>query len=408
MSEPKKGKDLSALKARLAKKAAAGEGPDDASAPPEAAVDLPPPGEVRSAADIPAPGEVRLAMPDIPAPGEVRKPIDIPAPGEVRRPEPARAAAAAPTEREAISDDLFSGGRAFDPNAGVIDDVGEIKARSNLGLPIFAGLLGIVVGLGLGWMGHKVVDSKARVSSAKAQAVKISERVASIEEARAKLALKIGDAEEAITAKQGDKLTEALLELNDEPVDIADLFGWQLATMDPEAVKAFMKLANGYNAMIFQAGFLKALVEMKKDALTAQVGGPNSYVVVRVPESNQVVLAAAVSAICDPLPEPVEGGEPVDYSKLKRCEGDPSAATAFEVRTELGGATSIIPADQVSLLAPNAIYTFAIGTNPDKVVVDDVMFRISTLKKLADDLKRNSEQAAAGAAGLSDDPKVDG
>ncbi|MFV8756322.1 hypothetical protein ACNOYE_37725 [Nannocystaceae bacterium ST9] len=360
-------------------------------------------------AEIPAPGEVRPAMPDIPAPGEVRKPVDIPAPGEVRRPEPAPApVAAAPIQREAISDDLFSGGRAFDPNAGVIEDVGDLKPRSNLGLPIFAGLIGVVVGLGLGWMGHKVLESNTRVDAAKAKAAEISARVASIEEARAKLALKIGDAEEALNAKDGAKMSEALLELNDEPVEISDLFGWQLGAMDPEAVKAFLKLANGYNAMIFQAGFLKALVEMKKDALSAQVGGPASYVIVRVPESNQAVLAALVSAICEEIPEPVEGGEPVDYKKLKRCEGDVTNATGFEIRTDLGGETSVARADQVSLLAPNAIYTFAIGTNPDKVVVDDVMFRIATLKKLADDLKRNSEKAAEGAAALGDNPQVDG
>jgi hypothetical protein len=409
LSEPKKGKDLSALKARLAKKAATGDGPDDAPAPPEAAaaIDVPPPGEVRAAvANIPAPGEVRPAMPDIPAPGEVRKPFDIPAPGEVRRPDPAPVAA--PAGRDAISEDLFSGGRAFDPNAGVIDDVGEIKARSNMGLPIFAGLIGIVVGLGLGWMGHKVIDSTARVNSAKAKGAEIAERVASIEEARAKVALKIGDAEEAIIAKDGAKMSEALLELNDEPVDVADLFGWQMATMDPEAVKAFLRLANGYNSMIFQAGFIKAIAETKKEVLTAQVGGPASYVTVRMSEGNQVVMAENVSAVCAEIPEAVEGAEPVDYSKLERCKDDISGATAFEIRTEPGGPTSYAAADSVSLLVPNGIYTFAIGTNPDKIVVEDVMFRIGTLKKLADDLKRSSEKAAEGAAGLSDDPQVDG
>jgi len=410
LSEPKKGKDLSALKARLAKKAAAGDGSDDAPPPPEAAaaVDLPPPGEFRAAAaEIPAPGEVRPAMPDIPAPGEVRKPVDIPAPGEVSRPAPAPVAAA-PVEREAVSEDLFSGGRAFDPNAGVIDDIGEIKQRSSVGQSIFAGVLGIVVGLGLGFMGHKVMDATTRVDAAKAKAKEIGDRVTSIEEARAKVALKIGDAEEAIAAKDGAKMSEALAELNDEPVDIADLFGWQLATMDPEAVKAFFKLANGYNSMIFQAGFLKALVEMKKDALTSQIGAPSSYLILRVPESNQVVMAAIVSAICDEIPEAVEGEPAPDLSKLKACEGDMSKATAYKIRTEMGGETGIVKAEEASILVPNGIYTFAIGTNPDKVVVDDVMFRIATLKKLADDLKKNSDKAAEGAAALGDDPQVDG
>jgi len=308
-----------------------------------------------------------------------------------------------------LSEDLFSGGRAFDPNAGVIDDVGDIKPRRNIGLPIFAGLIGAVVGLGLGWMGHKVIDSNARVTSAKAKGKEIADRVAQIEEARAKLALKIGDAEEAFLAKDGAKMGEALAELNDEPVEISDMFGWQLATMDPEAVKAFLKLANGYNAMIFQAGFLKAIVAMKADSLKERVGGPASYVAIRVPDSNQIALAESVSLICEPLPEVAEGAEPPDYSKLKRCgEGEAGNATAFEVRTEIGGATAYAPVDTVSLIQPNAIYSFAIGTNPDAIVLDDIKFRLGTLKKLADDLKRNSEKAAEGAAALSDDPKVDG
>lgn len=411
MSEAKKGKDLSALKARLAKKAAAGDGPEDAAPPPEAAAAVVAAEIQAAAAEIPAPGEVRPPMPDIPAPGEVRKPVDIPAPGEVRRPDPVPVAApvaAKPAPRESVSEDLFSGGRAFDPNAGVIEDVGDVKPRSNIGLPLFAGLMGLVVGLGLGWMGHKVTDSNARVGSAKAKADEIVKKVEAIEQERGRIALKVGDAEEALNAKDGAKLATALGEINGEPIEIAELFGWQLASMDPEAVKAFMRLANGYNAMLFQAELLKALALAKADVLTAQVGGPTSYLLVKTPEGTQAVLAEKVGAICEELPEP-EGDTPPDYSKLKRCgEGEAAGATAFEVRTELKGETSIVKADQAMVLVPNAIYTFAIGTNPNQAIVDEVMFRMAGLKKFADDLKRNSDKALEGAQALSSNPQVDG
>jgi hypothetical protein len=413
LSEAKKGKDLSALKARLAKKAAAGDGPEDAAAPPEAAAVVAAEIQAAAVAEIPAPGEVRPPMPDIPAPGEVRKPVDIPAPGEVRKPDPAPVAVAAPVAakpapREALGEDLFSGGRAFDPNAGVIEDVGDIKPRSNLGLPMFAGVIGLVVGLGLGWMGHKVTDSNARVASAKAKADEIKAKVKLIEDERARVALKIGDAESALGEKSGEKLAAALGELNGEPIEIAELFGWQLASMDPEAVKAFLKLANGYNAMLFQAELLKALALAKTEVLTAQVGGPTTYILVKTPEGTQAVLAEKVSAICEEIPEP-EGETPPDYAKLKRCgEGEAAGATAYEVRTELGGATSVVKADQVMVLVPNPIYSFAIGTNPDKAIVDEVMFRMGSLKKFADDLKRSSDKAAEGAEALSSDPQVDG
>ena len=79
-----------------------------------------------------------------------------------------------------------------------------------------------------------------------------------------------------------------------------------------------------------------------------------------------------------------------------------------ERRTELGGATSVVKADQVMVLVPNPIYSFAIGTNPDKAIVDEVMFRMGSLKKFADDLKRSSDKAAEGAEALSSDPQVDG
>jgi hypothetical protein len=410
LSEAKKGKDLSALKARLAKKAAAGEGPEDAAPPPDAAAAVVA-AEIQAASEIPAPGEVRPPMPDIPAPGEVRKPVDIPAPGEVRRPEPAPVAAPVatkPAPREALGEDIFSGGRAFDPNAGIIEDVGDIKPRSNLGLPLFAGAIGLVVGLGLGWMGHKVTDSNARVASAKAKADEIKAKVKLIEDERARLALKIGDAESAVGEKNGEKLATALGEINGEPIEIAELFGWQLASMDPAAVKEFLKLANGYNAMLFQASLLKALATAKVEVLTAQVGGPTNYILVKTPDGTQAVLAEKVASICEEIPEP-EGETPPDYSKLKRCgEGEAAGATGYEVRTELGGATSVVKADQVMVLVPNPIYSFAIGTNPDKAIVDEVMFRMGSLKKFADDLKRSSDKAAEGAEALSSNPQVDG
>jgi hypothetical protein len=129
--------------------------------PGEAAADLPSPGEVArpaAAADIPAPGEVK--RPDIPAPGEVRKPVDIPAPGEVFVPQPAAPVAAKPKD---LGGDPMVGGAAFNPDVGlIVDSVGEIKGRGGFCLPLFAGVVGILIGAVLGWMAHKTTDLYAR------------------------------------------------------------------------------------------------------------------------------------------------------------------------------------------------------------------------------------------------------
>ncbi len=422
MSAPKKGKDLSALKARLAKKAASGEGPDDAPAPPAAdaadagfeaqpAIDVPPPGEVRAAAiDIPPPGEPsRPPMADIPAPGEVRKPVDIPPPGQVSQPVAAQPAAA-PSKREDFASDPFSGGGAFDPNAGVIEDVGgDIKPRGGFGLPLFAGLIGIVVGVGLGWMGHKATDSKSRVEAARTKAEAISKKITEIEERRAKIALKIGEVQEALNAKDGDKATAALEEIGGEPIDISELFGWQLSTMAPEAVQAFHRLAAGYTALQFQTDLVKALVVTKKDVLSGKISGPTNFVAIRTPDGGQAVLAEYVAAVCDEIPEPAEGAEPTNPETLKKCEeGKSGEATGFLVRTDIGGEVGLVKADQANVIVPNGIYTFAIGTNPDQILKDELALRVSNIQAVADDLKKSSDRAAEGAAKLSEDPNVDG
>jgi hypothetical protein len=251
LSAPKKGKDLSALKARLAKKAAAGEGEDgaDMPSPGEAAADLPSPGEVaRPAADIPAPGEVKRA--DIPAPGEVRKPVDIPAPGEVFVPQPAPAPAPVAAKPKDLGGDPMAGGAAFNPDVGLLDDsVGEIKGKSGIGLPIFAGLIGILVGAGLGWMAHKTSDLNARKDSAIKKAEAISGKVTEIEETRSRIALKIGEAKDNLEAKEGDKAVEVLAELEPTYAELGDLFGWQMASMNAEVVKAIFELAEANNSL---------------------------------------------------------------------------------------------------------------------------------------------------------------
>lgn len=414
MSAPKKGKDLSALKARLAKKATAGEGEDgaDIPSPGEAAADLPSPGEVaRPSADIPAPGEVK--RPDIPAPGEVRKPVDIPAPGEVFVPQPAPPAMAAHSPSIAakpkdLGGDPLSGGAAFNPDVGLLDDnVGEIKSRSGIGLPIFAGLIGILVGGGLGWMAHKTSDLNARKDSAIKKAEAISGKVTEIEETRSRIALKIGEAKDLLESKEGDKAVEVLAELEPTYAELGDLFGWQMASMNAEVVKAIFELAEANNSLQLDVGILKGWIGANKEILSQRATGPAAFVVIASPSGGSI-LAEYVSGICDEIPEePPEGFNP---ETLKKCEGEEILnAKAYMVRTEIGGEVSMVPAGQGFFLNPaGPMYMYAIGTNPEANAKAYFDIRMGKLIDTMDAMVKLKDDALAGIANYTGDPPVSG
>lgn len=420
MSAPKKGKDLSALKARLAKKAAEseGDGAGGASAgaelppPAEAAAAVPAPGEVQKppVADIPAPGEVKKPV-DIPPPGEVSKPVDIPAPGEVRAAAPAPDYEASysppPQKRGDIADDPLSGGSAFDPNAGVIDDIGDIKPKSNVGLPLFAGLIGIAVGGLLGWMAHKATDSRDRVGAARNKAATIQKKVEEIENTRASIALKVGEAKDALEAKEPDKAVEALSGLDPTFAELGDLFGWQLAAMDPVVVKNIFDLAEANNRLQLDVGILKGWVGANNQILSGRTTGPSSFVVIRGPNGG-AILAEYVAGICADVPDPLPEG--FDPNTLEKCEGDAILnSKAFLVRTAIGGDVQVVPGDAAMMLIPDGpIYTYAIGTTPDanaKTYFDITMGRISdTLGSMV----KLKDEALEGVKNYTDDPPVNG
>ncbi|EDM77548.1 hypothetical protein PPSIR1_09600 [Plesiocystis pacifica SIR-1] len=384
---------------------------------------MPAPGEVKQpAADIPAPGEVKPPVADIPAPGEVSKPADIPAPGEVSKPadipapgEVAAPAAAAPAPEPEpqgdIAEDPFSGGVSFDPNAGIIDDVGgEIKPKGGVGLPIFAAVIGIVVGMGLGWMAHKANDGGMRFDAAIAKAKTIEEKINEIEKTRALIALKIGDAEEALTAKKGDDAVAALDELEPTFIELGDIFGWQMAAMDPAVVKKIFDLAEANNSMQIDVGILKGWVTQYKDVLTERISGPSSYVVIANPQAGGSVLAEYVAAICEDIPDP----RPEDFKpdSLKKCDkekDDILKAKAYLVRTEIGGETRLVPGGQAFYLTPTgAMYNYAIGQSPNANAKGYFDLRMGKLKGELDAMVKLKDGALEGVANYTKNPNLDG
>lgn len=416
MSAPKKGKDLSALKARLAKKAAASGEPES---PESSTPDVPSPGEVRAA--VPAPGEVMRPAADIPAPGQVSKPAVIPAPGEVIRPvdipapgqvlQPQQPAPAPTPVYDApkgdIASDPMSGGVAFDPNDGIIDDVGEIKSRGGAGLAAFAAAIGVVVGLGLGWMGHRAVDSRARVSSARKKAETIQANVEKIEETRSRIALKIGEAQDALEAEDGEKAVAALTDLEPTYAELGELFGWQMGSMHPDVIKSIFELAEANNSLQLDVGILKGWIGANEAILSKRASGPSAFVVVGSPQGGSI-LAEYVSAICAEIPE--ELPEDFDPNTLEKCEGDAIlSAKAFMVRTEIGGPVQLVPGGQGMFLNPaGQMYSYAIGANPEANAKAYFDIRMGKLKDTMDAMVKLKEDALAGIGNYTDNPVVDG
>ncbi|MFO7566683.1 MAG: hypothetical protein R6X02_28830 [Enhygromyxa sp.] len=371
---------------------------------------MPAPGEVQkpAVADIPAPGEVKKPV-DIPAPGEVSKPADIPAPGEVSKPAPAPAPAAfeAPKQGD-IADDPMSGGMAFDPNAGLIDDVGgEIKSGGGIGLPLFAGVIGIVIGAGLGWMGHKATDSRSRVEAARKKAATIEARVNEVEETRATIAMKIGEAQDALQAKEPEKAVEAFSGLDPTFAELGDLFGWQMAAMDPAVIKAIFQLAEANNSLQLDVGILKGWVANNSEILAGRTTGPSSFVVIRGPNGG-AVLSEYVAAVCDDIPDPLP--EDFKLDSLKKCEGDSIfSAKSFMVRMAIGGDVSLVPGEQAMFLIPDGpIYTYAIGATPEANAKAYFDLRMGRLNDVLANMVKLKDEALEGIGNYTNDPKVDG
>ncbi|PRP90676.1 hypothetical protein ENSA5_62540 [Enhygromyxa salina] len=302
----------------------------------------------------------------------------------------------------------MSGGVAFDPDAGLIDDVGgEIKGRGGAGLAIFAGLIGICVGAGLGWMGHRAIDSRDRVAAAKKKAETIQAKVTEIEETRSRIALKIGEAQDALEAKEGEKAVAALSELEPTYAELGDVFGWQMGSMHPDVIKAIFSLAEANNSLQLDVGILKGWIGANEAILAKRAQGPSSFVVLVNPQGGSI-LAEYVSAICDEIPAELPEG--FDPKSLKKCEGDKiMSANAYMVRTEIGGDVSMVPATGALFLNPSGqMYTYAIGANPEANAKAYFDIRMSKLKDTMDAMVKLKDDAMAGIENYTSDPPVNG
>ncbi|MBA3546838.1 MAG: hypothetical protein H0T76_10175 [Nannocystis sp.] len=414
MNAPKKpGTDLSALKARLAKKA----GGDAAAPAAPAAAEIPAPAAAKQparpgapkkspAADpnfIPAPGEQAPppATPDfIPAPGEQAPAYELPAPGEVAAP-----VAAAPARRQFQADDgtpFSGGGGGFDPNAGILPDTGgDIPQKSNKGLIALAAGAALVAGIMFGFVGNQITSKGAFVQQGRDKGAVMYEEAKKVSEMRKGMSLKVPELEKTIAANPdaGAKELVTMLTTNfDKSPKVDDLFGWQLAAVNSEGIKRTFDLYEEANGLKIDLGYLAGFVTNNVKALAN--GGPRMFAVQF--RGRGVTLVERLDPRCGDPKAPAD------------CpDGKEGEAIGFNIRTEAGGTPIFAPLGtedgQIQVLTPDGpIYSYIVGLNPEnnaKIVVQSLIDRIKTrLEAMA----KAETRALKALQKYSDDPNVDG
>lgn len=411
MNAPKKpGTDLSALKARLAKKDAGAAAPPAAAEPAAAAAPKGPPARPAikkppAPADLPGPGET--APIDIPPPGEVAAPVDIPPPGEVAPPpQPVAAApvaAAAPDRRKAIDDGTPFGTSvgSFDPNAGLIGgaDLGDVPSKGNRGIVIMAAVGALAFGVALGWIGNSITSKGEIKAVAMRKGGDMYNEAAKVSDMRKGISLKIDELQKQVAAdpaKGADELVNLLKTNFEKSPKVDDLFGWQLAGIGPEGIRRTFDLYEEANGLKLDLGYLAGFVTANAGALKDN-GGPR-LLAIKFKKDGSAVL--------------VERGEPVCGEEA--CpDGKDGDATGYQIREAVNqefavaqkgtGEGQVLP-----LSADTQIYQYIVGQNPENNAKAVAASLFAKVKARLEEMSKAENRALKALKSYSEDPNIDG
>lgn len=411
MSKPKKpGTDLAALKARLAKKNKKAAEP----APAPVAAPAPAPEPVAAAPQaehVPAeapPAAVEYAAPA--AAVEYAAPAAAPATPDYGAAPVAHAApAAAPAP---ATDDPFGGGGGgggFDPSDGLIDaGGGDMPSKSNAGIAIFVGILGIGLGAIGGYFVSKITRNTETTEAASQKGTEMASAVQEISNGRIEVSkAMVGWEEKMVTDPAGAaKDIDAMVKEGfAKKVNVDQLFGWQLAAIHSNGVRRTFELYDEATRLQKDLGYLSAFLASQEKALKSG-GGPSQFAV-KFTEKG-AVLVAALGAVCA-----AGEGEP-SLETAKPCPGDKAAeALGYTVLETLGTETKIFakgtePGQVTLLRAGGAIYDYAVGMEPNR---NAMIMRNLLLKRAKDHLEsmNKAEKAAIKALeNFAENPNVDG
>jgi hypothetical protein len=394
LNTPKKpGTDLAALKARLAKKSKDGE---EAAAP--AAAEAAPVEHVPAAAAPIDHGHAPEQHYDPPAAFDAA-PAFSPA-AEVRH-----AAPAAPSFSAPATDDPFGGpsNASYDPGPDLGGDV--VPGRSNVGVIAFAGGIFLVIGLGAGWLGHKIISGGERLDAAKAKGDEMYEEVKKVSDARKGLALKWEELKPqvAMDPAAGSQAIVALMgETFEKSPNLDALFGWQLAAIHSSGIKKVFELYEKTTRVRIELAALAGFLQENAATLKG-TGGPVSFGV-KFGADGSAQLVALTGALC--------GENLTDTAALKNCE-DPSKAIAFKVQESLGGEEKTLAkgtgADQVVFLPPTGnVFNYAIGLEPAKNAANVRDFMMKRIQETVDEMDKAEKTALKALENYASNPNVDG
>ncbi len=349
MAAPNKpGKDLSALKAKLAKKA------DDAAAPAPATAAEP---AEQAAAPAEYADEAPQAAPSYEAPQAASAPSYEAEPAQVAA---APVAAAAPAAREEMP--FSASGAAFDPNEGLIADGGEIKARSNVGIVIAAAIAAFAGGIGVGSLWNTASSTQAKLAGAKKWAEERAPEIEKIKSARVKIATGL----EAATAQIGQdpaKASEAFAALTASAAEIGrvdPLFSPHMGSMPKGPLSSVFNLFEEANAVQFRLNLMKNYVDIFGKAVAAdanKITGPFAIVV----DGKSAKLVQITGVVC---------GE--DPTAGTACEaGKEQEATGCSVIDEIGGTAKGVPLDLCLTLQTNSFHNAIIGESPANLALQN-------------------------------------
>jgi len=396
LNTPKKpGTDLAALKARLAKKSKDG---DEAAAP--AAAEAPPADQAPPPADFGAPAQQHYEPES-----QAYEPPAAPAfaPAEVQRAAAVAPPVAAPSFN-APSDDPFGGPSNATYDSGP-DVGGEVPGRSNVGVIAFAGIIFLGIGLGVGWLGHKIVSGGEKLEAAKAKGKEMLAEVNEVANARKDVAVKLETEVGKLVLEDPAAGSAAIVALLQESFAkfprIENLYGWQLAGIHKTGIAKTFELYEKSNRVKIELAALAGFLAENADALKAS-GGPVSFGVKFTADGAQLV--ALTGALC--------GESAADLAALKPCE-DPSKAVAFKVQESIGAEEKTLVrgtgADQAVFLAPSGqIYNYAIGLEPAKNAAKVRDFMWKRVKESVDELATTEATVIKAMSNYSDNPDVDG
>lgn len=196
-----------------------------------------------------------------------------------------------------------------------------------------------------------------------------------------------------------EKVTALLSgELSKQP-QVTEMFGWQLASVDPGGVKAvfhlYQKLNDLQGNLQVLANFLTSYGSIMK------VGGPSLFGITFTANGGRLVIIT--KGLC--------GEDPTKPETLKPCE-DLSKAVMFETQ-EFGGEPKVMPrgtgeGQAVMLVPDGSVYQYVVGLEPGKNAANLYKVMIGRVDENLTEMNGAEEKALTALSKYSEDPNVDG